>query len=145
MKNSYKICVENFDKIGNVLSGYLGEKSDKLSPIVHKLEPANPAAVGDVRIYIEMGTVNKHGVDVHWDMEIDHDDDVALDQYLIDHMSLLIGSVISELEDTLSDVATPHLSGFVEIKNHDGVWCANARLRILKGSLLRFYRWAFKK
>lgn len=145
MKNSYKICVKNFDKIGNTLSDYLGEKSDKPSPIVHKLKPVNPAAVGDVRIYIEMGAVNNQGVDVYWDMEIDHDDDVALDQCLIDHMSLLVGNVIFELEDTLSDVATPHLSGFVEVKKNDGVWHSNARLGILKGSLLRFYRWAFKR
>ena len=146
MKSSYKICSENFVKIGVTLSDYLGEeKSSKDKTVVHKLKPSDPTVVDEVRVYIEMGKPDKYGVDVRWDMEIDHDDDVALDQCLIDHMSLLVDNVIFELEDNLSGVATPYLTGLVKIKKNNGIWLSSSRLGILKGQLLRIYRWAFKR
>ena len=114
--------------------------------VVKNLE--NDSEIEEVRINIETGQEDLNGIDIHWDVEIDHPDDYDLERQAAFEIMSAAGTAIDTAETTLKGLKTPHLDIFVRVYRVEGKWESSVKSGFLKGwslKLIRFLRSLFQR
>ena len=100
----------------------------------------NTSDVDEVRINISTGQKDKNGIDVHWDVEIDHPDDHSLDRKLAFDLMTVAASGIDKSEVVLRDFETPHLNIVIKLTKTEDEWQWSVKPGFIKGWPLKFFR-----
>ena len=133
MSKVYKICLENFKKVGEAMTDYLS-CTDELSDNVE-----------EVRVDVSMGEMNDQGIDVEWFVEFDHNDQFDVPDQSAHEVMFLVSEVLFDLEDSLRGYPTPHLNAVIKNKKNDTGWSSDQKIKFLRGWILKTWRFIFKR